>query len=96
MADWTQVEVVPADFAPGAQEVDSHEQTLAFSGGGGPSVVQKYKMRAQDDGVPLPGYVTWQSTDNPDFAGVGFAGGIPAPVGIMIPGSAVIADEWEE
>lgn len=62
----------------------------------GPTVTQYYKMRAQDDGVALPGYVTWIVTDDPDFAGAGFSGGTPTPVGSMIPGSAIVAAEWEE
>lgn len=73
--------------------------TMTFTdpgGGGPPAVISYYKMRAQDDGVPAPGYVTWIATTNPDFAGTGFPGGAPAPVGNMVPGTAVIADEWEE
>ena len=62
---------------------------------GAPSVVKYYKMRAQDDGVALPGYVTWIVQTFPDFAGTGFSGGTPTPVGSMIPSSAVVADEWE-
>lgn len=73
-------------------------QSLVFheGGGGGGGPVIDYKMRARDDGVPAPGYVTWISTGSPDFAGTGFSGGTPTPVGSMIPGSAVIEDQWEE
>lgn len=53
-----------------------------------------YKMRAQDSGAAPPGYVTWVSTGSPDFAGVGYAGGTPTPIGAMVPGSVVLADEW--
>jgi hypothetical protein len=59
-------------------------------------VVISYKMRAQDDGVPPPGYVTWISANNPDFAGVGFPGGVPTPVGGMVGGSATVVTRWEE
>lgn len=69
---------------------------VASLGPSGVGVTRKYKMRAQDDGVALPGYVTWISTDDPDFAGAGFSGGTPTPVGSMIPGSAVVVAEWEE
>ena len=65
-------------------------------GGGPPAVVPYYKMRAQDDGSPAPGYITWVALNSPDFAGAGFSGGTPTPVGSMIPDSAVVADEWEE
>jgi len=65
-----------------------------FGGGGGPTL--KYKMRAQDDGVPAPGYVTWVASGNPDFVGAGFPGGTPTPVGNMVPDTAVVADEWED
>jgi len=64
------------------------------SGGGGPTL--KYKMRGQDSGVTLPGYVTWVATGTPDFVGAGYPGGSPTPVGGMTPNSAVVADEWEE
>jgi len=65
-------------------------------GGGGAAVVQKYKMRAQDRDAGLPGYVTWVATGTPDFLGTGYGGGTPTPVGPMIPGSAIVEDEWEE
>jgi hypothetical protein len=69
--------------------------STAFMPVGGPAT-KYYKMRAQDDGVALPGYVTWVAQDTPDFAGVGFSGGTPTPVGSMIAGSATVVAEWEE
>jgi hypothetical protein len=65
-----------------------------YGGGLGPTVF--YKMRARDDGVAAPGYVTWVVEDNPDFGGAGFSGGSPTPVGSMIPGSAQVVARWEE
>lgn len=59
----------------------------------GDEVPHLYKMRAQDSGG---GYVTWISSFSPDFAGSGYAGGSPTPVGPMVPGSAVVAIEWFE
>lgn len=53
-----------------------------------------YKMRAQDSGASPPGYVTWVAVGSPDFAGAGYSGGTPTPIGAMIPGSVVLADEW--
>jgi hypothetical protein len=68
---------------------------LLGSEGVTPGLVAKFKMRAQDRDA-VPGYVTWISTGTPDFAGVGYSGGTPTPTGPMVPGSAVIEDEWEE
>jgi hypothetical protein len=61
-----------------------------------PGLRTYYKMRAQDSGSAPPGYVTWVAQDAPDFAGVGYPGGSPAPVGAMVAGSAVVAVEWQE
>lgn len=55
------------------------------TGGGGPTVVNYYKMRALAD--PGPGYLTWVATGAPDFTGTGAGGPIQA-------GSAVVADQW--
>lgn len=55
-----------------------------------------YKMRAQDSGASPPGYVSWVVQDDPDFAGAGYSGGSPTPVGPFIPGSIVVAAEWQE
>ena len=92
LEDGVPVYAITPSYAP--------QMSLSFvspdGGGGGPTITKKYKMRAQDDGVPLPGYVTWVVSDSPDFAGVGFPGGTPTPVGSMIPNSAVVADMWEE
>lgn len=62
----------------------------------GDEVPHYYKMRAQDSGASPPGYVTWMSTFSPDFVGDGYSGGSPVPVGSMVSGSAVVADEWWE
>jgi hypothetical protein len=70
--------------------------TSPFIPPGGPTITRYFKMRAQDDGAAPPGYVTWISQNDPDFAGTGFAGGTPTPIGSMIPGSAVVVAEWEE
>lgn len=75
-------------------ESPDHTFVQTFGGGGGPTVY--FKMRARDDGVPAPGYVTWVASNDPDFVGAGYLGGTPAPIGAMVPNSAVIADEWEE
>jgi len=95
VGDNCQAEISAGDFAPLPQEEDGHEQVLV-GGGGSPAVISYYKMRARDDGVPAPGYVTWIAMNAPDFGGTGFPGGTPTPVGSMVVGSAVIADEWEE
>ena len=63
----------------------------------GPTATSYYKMRAQDSGSEFgPRYITWIVQDEPDFAGVGYSGGEPTPVGAMVPGSAIVATEWEE
>jgi hypothetical protein len=62
----------------------------------GDEVPHYYKMRAQDSGSAPPGYVTWTTMFSPDFAGAGYLGGTPTPVGSMVFGSAVVADEWWE
>ena len=93
---------VPGSAAGGV--VDESASSAYYTGkagaaiplGGGGGVTISYKMRAQDRNVALPGFVTWISTGSPDFAGVGYPGGTPTPVGPMIPGSAIIEDEWEE
>jgi hypothetical protein len=54
-----------------------------------------YKMRARDSLADPPGYVTWIASGSPDYAGAGYYGGTPTPVGPMIAGSLYIADEWE-
>ncbi|KKL99146.1 hypothetical protein LCGC14_1817340 [marine sediment metagenome] len=69
---------------------DGKEATGLATGG---ATLSYYKMRAQDDGVPAPGFVTWISI-GPDFTGTGFSGGTPTPVGSMIPGSAVAISNW--
>lgn len=86
---------LPPDF-PGLDTPvwTAPSMSTSFTGVGG--IIRKYKMRAQDDGVALPGYVTWVATDDPDFAGAGFSGGTPTPVGSMIAGSATVVAEWEE
>jgi hypothetical protein len=58
-------------------------------------VVKGYKMRAQDSGVAPPGYVTWSVTGSPDFAGAGYVGGTPTPIGSMVPGSATVVASYE-
>lgn len=69
---------------------------VAFTLGGGPIIVTYYKMRAQEYGVPPPGYVTWVVQDDPDFAGVGYYGGTPTPFNPPIPGSIIVAAVWQE
>lgn len=63
-------------------------QEQGASGGGGD--VEFFKMRARDAGRP-PGadYIMWTSSPTPDFAGAGYGGGDPTPIGAMIPGSVV-------
>ena len=56
-----------------------------------PGAAVSYRMRALDDGA---GYVTWVSS-TADFAGAGFPGGTPTPVGSMVAGSAVVIGTWE-
>lgn len=58
-------------------------------------VVLGYKMRAQDSGATPPGYVTWSVTGSPDFAGAGYSGGTPTPIGSMVPGSATVVATYE-
>ena len=53
-----------------------------------------YKMRAQDSGVPLPGFITWVSVGSPDLTGSGYLGGSPVPVGPFIVGSIATVDKW--
>ena len=73
---------------------DLHTFKTSAGGGGGPTVY--FKMRARDTGVAAPGYVTWVSSPDPDFGGLGYSGGSPTPVGIMVPGSAQVVARWEE
>jgi len=61
-----------------------------------PVTTRYFKMRAQDSGAAPPGYVTWTAMGTPDFAGTGYSGGTPTPVGPMVSGSAIVADEWTE
>jgi hypothetical protein len=75
-------------------EEDGHYQVLA--GGGGTTTILYFKMRAQDSGASPPGYVTWVAQGAPDFAGAGYSGATPTPVGAMVVGSAVVAAQWEE
>jgi hypothetical protein len=94
---WPAQELSTAAMTPLAQAEDDHDQVLVAGGGGGGGGVTRYfKMRARDDGAPAPGYVTWIAQDNPDFAGAGFSGGSPTPVGSMISGSAAVVATWEE
>ncbi len=55
----------------------------------------RFKMRGRDDGrTPGMDYITWIHVgSDPDFAGTGFSGGDPTPIGSLIPGSVVNADE---
>lgn len=77
------------------------QRSMAFRGrpgfvesvGGTPPRL-RYKMRAQDSGAPPPGFVTWVTSGSPDFAGAGYSGGSPTPVGPVVAGSIVVADEW--
>lgn len=62
----------------------------------GDEVPHYYKMRARDSGATPPGYVTWMATFSPDFTGDGYSSGTPTPIGPMVAGSAVVADEWWE
>ena len=48
-----------------------------------------FKMRALDDDDGTT-WITWLSSTE-DYAGVGFPGGTPTPVGSMVAGSAVVA-----
>jgi hypothetical protein len=49
-----------------------------------------FKMRGRDDGgTPGDDYITWISVGSPDFAGAGYSGGSPTPVGDLIAGSVV-------
>jgi hypothetical protein len=73
---------------------DLHTFKTSAGGGGDPTVY--FKMRARDTGVAAPGYVTWVSSPDPDFGGLGYSGGSPTPVGIMVPGSAQVVARWEE
>lgn len=50
-----------------------------------------YMMLAQDQGRPAgSNYSVWKSTGSPDFAGAGYAGSSPTPVGAMVVGSVRI------
>lgn len=60
--------------------------------GGSPPVVTYYKMRARDSGAAAPGYVTWVASTK-DFAGAGYAGALPTPVGAMVAGSVIVVGE---
>lgn len=90
MADTPQVEVPSAPLEPVAQERDDHEQSLGFEIVSGPAPAT-FKMRGRDDGrTPGSDYIVWIFTGaEPDFAGIGFAGGTPTPIGALIPGSVV-------
>ncbi len=53
--------------------------------------IPTFKMRGRDDGrSPGSDYIIWLHTGaEPDFAGAGFAGGTPTPIGSLIAGSVV-------
>lgn len=55
-----------------------------------------YKMRGRDDGrTPGSDYIIWTSTGSEaDFAGAGFSGGSPTPIGSLIAASVVLLDQW--
>ena len=80
MADTTQQEVVPA-ITP----------LTEGSAGAGPPPDSTFKMRGRDDGrSPGSDQIVWTFTGTePDFAGTGFAGGTPTPIGSLVPGSVV-------
>jgi len=48
-------------------------------------------MRGKDDGLPAPGYVTWDSRDQPDYAGAYVTG----LVGSLVSGSVVVQSEFD-
>jgi len=50
-----------------------------------------FKMRGRDNGrTPGSDYIIWSYTGTePDFAGTGFTGGTPTPIGSLIVGSVV-------
>lgn len=89
MADTPQVEIDPAPLEPFDQEVDSHDQSVIVTTL--PAPIPTFKMRGRDDGrTPGSDYIIWIFTGlTPDFAGIGFAGGSPTPIGSLIPGSVV-------
>ena len=60
---------------------------LAASSPPAPVSTMYYHMRAVDSGA---GYVFWESVGSSDFAGAGYSGATPTPVGAMVPGSVVL------
>lgn len=69
---------------------DGHTQQQVEIGGGGAAPIS-FKMRGRDAGrAPGSDYIIWVFTgDEPDFAGTGFAGGDPTPIGALIVNSVV-------
>jgi len=63
--NWPVQGLVAANFTPSAQEEDSHAQVVV-GGGGGPGIVDYFKMRCRDSGLAPPGYVVWTVTGAPD------------------------------
>lgn len=61
---------------------------VVFGGGAGAQIT--YKMRGRDSGrTPGNDYIVWTATGDPDFAGTGYAGGSPTPIGALVAGSVV-------
>lgn len=81
------------DLDFGSDRRGGHPGAIFGLGSSGPVTTSYFKMRALDSGA---GYVTWIASGAPDFAGAGYATGVPTPVGPMVAGSAVITDTWEQ
>lgn len=94
MADFPAQELV-ALLDVGSLRVTPDDTPMAFEGsgafGGGGVSLPTFKMRGRDNGrAPGSDYIVWTFTGaEPDFAGTGFAGGLPTPIGSLIAGSVV-------
>lgn len=91
--DLTMTNMESTDVVAGpAGGIDGHAGVLA----GVAPAVSTFKMRGRDNGrTPGSDYIVWTFTGAlPDFAGTGFAGGTPTPIGSLIAGSVVNVAEF--
>lgn len=94
MADRAGGVLISAGYGAGA--FNGRPVMVCELGATGSSERRYYKMRAQNSGVAAPGYVTWVTSDEPDFLGVGYWGGTPTPSDPPVSGSIVVASDWWE
>lgn len=75
---------------PGAGVNFDELEGVGFGTSGAPPSI--FKMRGRDDGRPAGSdYIVWvHQGDEADWAGSGFSGGTPTPIGNLVAGSVVV------